>query len=203
MNYLAHLLLAENTDESLLGNLMADFVKGSAHLALPPGIQRGIRLHRRVDAFTDSHPLVQRSIARISPRWGWFSGIILDVYFDYLLAADWQRYSTVALRDFIDHAYAVMQRHLDILPEEMREAVTRIIGDDRLMSYSQLDGIAHALTRISDRLRKRTSRPDVRLEEALPDLALHHGALRDNFREFFPELIRHVEKVRQEEVIPN
>jgi acyl carrier protein phosphodiesterase len=159
MNYLAHLFLADGTAESLIGNLMADFVKGNAHLALPPAVRRGIRLHRRVDAFTDTHPAVQRSIARISPRWGWFSGVILDVYFDYLLAADWERYAAVSLRDFIDHVYTALRQHHDLLPEEMREVVARIIGEDRLMSYSRLDGIAQALARISDRLRKRTSRP--------------------------------------------
>jgi acyl carrier protein phosphodiesterase len=199
MNYLAHLYLADGTDESLLGNLMADFVKGNAHLTMPAGIRRGIRLHRRVDAFTDSHPDVQRGIARISPRWGWFSGIILDVYFDYLLTRDWERYASVPLRDFVDHVYAVLRRHRERLPDPMREAVGHIVGEDRLMSYSRLDGIADALTRISARLRQRTSRPEIRLQEAMPDLAEHHPALREDFRSFFPELIRHVEQVWQEE----
>jgi acyl carrier protein phosphodiesterase len=199
MNYLAHLYLADGTDESLIGNLMADFVKGNAHLALPAGVRRGIRLHRRVDAFTDTHPVVQRSIARISPRWGWFSGIILDVYFDHLLTLDWGRYSAVPLRDFVDGVYAVLRRHLDLLPEPMREVVARMVSEDRLTSYARLDGIAQALARISDRLRKRSSRPDIRLEEAMPDLAEHHEALRADFRDFFPELIRHVEQLRQEE----
>jgi acyl carrier protein phosphodiesterase len=199
MNYLAHLYLADGTDESLLGNLMADFVKGNASQALPAGVRRGIRLHRRVDAFTDTHPAVQRGIARISPRWGWFSGIILDVYFDYLLTQDWERYAAVPLRDFVDHVYAVLRRHRETLPDSMREVVGHLVGEDRLMSYSRLDGIARALARISDRLHKRTSRPEIRLEEAMPDLAEHHEALRENFRSFFPELIRHVEQLRQAE----
>ena len=47
MNYLAHLFLSEGTPESLIGNLLGDFVKGSAVNVYPEEIIKGIDLHRK------------------------------------------------------------------------------------------------------------------------------------------------------------
>src|SRR5690242_14634083 len=58
MNHLAHLFLAAPTAESLIGNLAGDFVKGRIGDRFPPAIADGIAQHRRIDAFTDSHPSV-------------------------------------------------------------------------------------------------------------------------------------------------
>ena len=73
-----------------------------------------------MDAFTDRHPVVQRSIARIGPTWGWFSGILIDVYYDHLLALDWDRYSDVPLRAFVDRAHGVIRDHAEFMPEPAR-----------------------------------------------------------------------------------
>ncbi|MGZ7081297.1 MAG: ACP phosphodiesterase, partial [Thermoanaerobaculia bacterium] len=58
MNYLAHLFLAGDSAESMIGNLAGDFVKGVLHDRFPPAITAGIVMHRKIDAFTDSHPQV-------------------------------------------------------------------------------------------------------------------------------------------------
>ncbi len=56
MNHLAHLFLAGDSAESLIGNLSGDFVKGILGDRFSPGIREGIAQHRSIDAFTDSHP---------------------------------------------------------------------------------------------------------------------------------------------------
>ena len=57
MNFLAHLFLAEPTDESRIGGILADFTVGrieELRKRYGPGIARGIQRHRDIDRFTDS-----------------------------------------------------------------------------------------------------------------------------------------------------
>jgi acyl carrier protein phosphodiesterase len=88
MNYLAHLFLAGDDAESLIGNLAGDFVKGALHDRFTPAIRQGIVKHRRIDAFTDSHPSVAAFRRVLIPEHGHWSRVIADVFFDYFLAAD-------------------------------------------------------------------------------------------------------------------
>lgn len=188
MNYLAHLFLAEPTPESMLGNVLADFVKGRAVDALPPAVREGVLLHRQVDRFTDTHPVTNRSIARIHGRWGWYSGILIDVFYDHYLALDWDRYSPQSLREFIDNAYEVLLANRPLMPAAMQAVMQRIVRDDRLMSYRELDGIEQTLLRISRLIQRR----EAHLERAMNDLRQHFDALRGDFHDFFPELIAFV-----------
>jgi acyl carrier protein phosphodiesterase len=192
MNYLAHLYLAEHTPESLIGNLVADFVKGSDLSHLTPGIQRGIRLHRRVDSFTDSHPVVQRSIARISAKWGWFSGILIDVYYDHILATTWEEWSSESLRAFVDRVHQQLAEHVDLSPAAGSEMIGKLIESDRLFSYQTSEGIHDALFWLSRRIRERMPKREIQLEQAVPDLIENTHALTEDFREFFPDLSRAV-----------
>lgn len=197
MNYLAHLYLADPTPESLMGNLMADLVKGCdlSHLTL--GVEQGVRLHRRVDSFTDSHPVVQRSIRRISARWGWYSGILMDVYFDHILAMKWNRWSDVPLRTFVDRIHGSLTQSIDLAPEGGREMIGKLIETDRLYSYSTAEGIHEALFHLSRRIRERMPERDVHLEQAMPDLQANLPALTEDFEFFFPDLIRHVASIKE------
>src|SRR5262245_1455185 len=189
MNYLAHLYLSDGTPHSLLGNLLGDFVKGNNLIRFPEAVQRGIRLHRQVDSFTDSHPVVQRAITRISPRWGWFSGIILDVWFDHILAANWDRHSRVSLRAFTDEVNQILMSQTHLMPDDARERLTCVVRNDRLFSYARLDGIFAALKSISERIRERMPRKPVYLEDAIPDLCALQDDLAADFDDFFPELV--------------
>jgi len=80
MNWLAHLFLSEKTPDSLMGNLLPDFLRNAELQALPREFDRGIRLHRIVDAFTDSHPVVLQSRRRLSPPYRRYAGIVVDMF---------------------------------------------------------------------------------------------------------------------------
>lgn len=189
MNFLAHLYVSDPTPDAMIGNVIADFVKGPDVARLPPAVRAGVRQHRLVDAFTDRHPLVQRSITRISGKWGWFSGIILDVYFDHLLARDWHLYSAEPLREFADRAYAVIRQTRPFLPPEEHWLPDRFTADDRLVRYATRGGIRDALARVSLRVAARIPKRAVPLEDAMPDLLAADAALAADFHAFFPELI--------------
>ena len=89
MNWLAHLHLSEPTSAFRLGNVLPDLVPARDLANLPEAFQRGIKCHHRIDAFTDAHPKFRQSVARLSPRFRRFGGIIVDVFYDHFLAVNW------------------------------------------------------------------------------------------------------------------
>lgn len=186
MNYLAHAFLSDSHPESLLGNLMADFIKGRMTDALSDGIQAGVRLHRRIDAFTDAHPVFVRSCDRIRGRWRRYSGILMDMFYDHFLAAEWPVYSDRSLREFADHVYDVLRDHAAKLPEPMRHAAERMIHYDWLVSYADLEKLEVSLNRLS----RRSRNAELHLDTAMADLREHYSSLKSDFHAFFPELVR-------------
>jgi len=186
VNYLAHLLLADQTAESLIGNLAGDFVKGRIADHVPPGIAAGIRHHRRVDAFTDSHPSVAAFRRVLIPEHGHYARVIADVFFDHFLAIDFTRYSSEPLDGFLRRVYAEIDPHIDELPGRLRVVYPRMRDGGWLESYQSLEGIRLALGGISHRLSRRPElAPAVRfLEDRETRVELERL-----FHEFFPEVM--------------
>lgn len=100
MNYLAHIFLSGSNRKVQLGNFVGDAVKGSSYKNYPPDIAKGIQLHRAIDDYTDHHPAVCEVVHRLQPEFGRYSGVLLDIYFDYLLASRFESFSGVSLRRF-------------------------------------------------------------------------------------------------------
>ena len=183
MNHLAHAFLAADTAESLIGNLAGDFFKGpiARH---DPRLREAIRFHRRVDSFTDSHAAVSASKKRIAQPFGHYSGIIIDVYYDHLLAGMWREFSDEPLEDFAARTYRTLQQHPELIPPVFASSLPRMIDDDWLVRYRTEQGVSRALYFLSRRLRKAPP-----LHESLELLALHREALQEDFLSFFPHLI--------------
>src|SRR5262245_32979021 len=144
MNFLAHLYLSDGSDEGLLGGLMGDFVKGPLDDRYPPAVMRGIAQHRRIDTFTDAHPVVLRSKARVSAERRRFAGIMVDMFYDHFLARDWARFADEPLDTFSGRVYDLLARHHDRLPERLRRMAPYMIRGDWLGSYAQVDSIGDA-----------------------------------------------------------
>jgi acyl carrier protein phosphodiesterase len=191
MNYLAHLYLAEDNPESLLGNFLGDFVKGSTMDFYNEGIRCGIMLHRQVDAYTDSHPTVTTSKALISPLNRRYASIAIDIFYDHFLACQWQRYSRISLESFARKIYQILEDHRAILPTSLQKALPNIVARNVLLSYADLDGISRTLDRLSRRIRRENH-----LGDAIADLVANYDLLASHFHSFFPDLIDFVERSR-------
>jgi acyl carrier protein phosphodiesterase len=187
MNLLAHAILSPSDRGILVGNLIADWVKGRARHALPDDLRAGMQLHRRIDTFTDTHPLVDHCAALLSEKWGRYSTILVDIFFDHILAADWPRHSETPLPIFAAETYATLAAYQHVLPERCNHAICAMIMDDWFTSYATLDGIRLTLTRMSVRLRH-----DIELAPAVDDFFHHRLAFEKAFGIFFPELRRHI-----------
>ena len=183
MNYLAHLYLAEQSRQGLLGSLLGDFVKGRLDDRFPETVRRGIVLHRAIDTFTDAHPLHLESRNRIGRQRRRYAGIIIDVCYDHFLCRRWTDYSRESLACFSARVYEVLREHRNQLPERLRRIAPHMIADDWLGSYAELDNVGRALDGIARRIRR--SNP---LAGALTEIEANYAALDDDFRRFFPEL---------------
>jgi acyl carrier protein phosphodiesterase len=194
VNWLAHVFLSEASIEFQLGNLLADVVRGPERAALSADFVRGAACHKAIDAFTDAHPVVKRSRARIGGEHRRFSGILIDVFYDYCLARNWTVYSSVALDAYTAAFYASARPHLMELPPDARTMLERIMQHDLLGSYARVDGVEHALRRISSYLNSRWNK-QLTLERSVGDLLTYEAQFVADFREFFPLLQAHVARL--------
>ena len=188
MNFLAHMHLAEPTPDAIIGNVIADLIRAPDFAALPESIQAGVRTHRRIDGYTDSHPAVQTSIRRISAEWGWFSGIVIDIYYDHILATTWPTFSDESLRDFADRMYDVLQHATPYVDAGGRQFLTKMRETDRLVQYGTVEGITDTLARVSERIAVRIPKRALPLQDAVPQLVSLRGELGEDFARFYPEL---------------
>ncbi len=185
MNYLAHLYLAERSTDSLIGNLLGDFVKGRLRGQYNAAIMQGIALHRKIDTFTDAHAITRSSRKLISPGRRRFAGIIVDLGYDHFLARHWHRYTDVELSSFVREVYRTLEHRSSILPDNLQHLLPRMTSEDWLNSYKDLSGIASALDRISMRFKRTNS-----LMGSVEEIERHYECLQGQFLEFFPQVIR-------------
>jgi len=188
MNYLAHIYLSGDSDEIILGNFIADFVKGNKYLNYPEQVAFGIRLHRSIDLFTDQHPDVRKCIDLVRPGYGRYAGIVIDVFFDHFLAANWNKYSDYTLRQFSKHAHAVFLSNFMLLPMRVKQFLPFLIQNKRLESYAHRENMVQVLEIMS----RRTSLP-ANSEWAMQILNQEYDQFEALFRSFFAELIEYVE----------
>lgn len=154
MNFLAHLWLAERSNTSFAGAILGDIVRGSDLSAYPDDIAAGIRLHRRVDVLTDSHPRIVALRARYPQGVRRYAGILFDLVCDHALALDWQQYDSEPLPDFcLRSATAVAQAG-----EWFTLAGARVPDAENfsqlLLSYAEPQGIDRAIRRTAQRMRR-------------------------------------------------
>lgn len=189
MNWLAHLYLSEPNTAFRIGNLLPDLVPASALSGLSPDMLRGVKQHRQIDAFTDTHSVVRRSISRVNPDFRRFGGILVDVFYDHFLARHWQSFSPIPLHAFTAEIYDSFDRYSLEIPSEALLHLKHIRESDWLYAYREIDGIWAALSRLGLRLRR-----PVPLGNAISVLRDNYDDLDEDFSAFFPEIISHLQQ---------
>ena len=187
MNYLAHFYLSNYDENLIIGNYIADDVKGKAYLDYPEQIQKGILLHRKIDDFTDNHDTVLNSKNLIRHHQNKFTPVVMDVFYDYFLAKDWRDHSTDELKDFTAYVYKILFKNIRTLPFKSQVRLPFMAKSDWLYNYREINGINKALTGLS----KRSNYPN-NMSQAHLILKEKEEALNEDFNLFFPELIDYV-----------
>ncbi len=193
MNHLAHLFLAGPSADSLIGNLAGDFVKGVLGDRFPPAIRAGIVQHRRIDAFTDSHPASGAFRRVIAADHGHYARVIADMFIDHFLALRFDEYAGEPLEAFLDRTFATLDPHVESLTGLLRVVYTRMRDEQWLLSYREIDGIRTALTNMSRRFSRRPE-----LASATRHLVESRAELERRFEQFFPEVIEYARSLRYE-----
>lgn len=182
MNFLAHLWLAGDDDDLRLGAMLGDFLRGTpGALDLPPGLRRGILLHRFIDQYVDSLPELAHLRQSFPDPFRRYGGIILDLAFDHELARRWEEFSSESLEDFDRGVRDLLARHAEFVPEDLRRFMRYADRRGLFAAYRDESEVLHSLRGIGRRL----SRPNPlhRVAEVWPDM---RGAFRSGFATVFP-----------------
>lgn len=183
MNYLAHALLSHQDPELLLGNFIADHLRGNDFSAFPEGVVKGIRMHREIDRFTDDHPLFKKSKRLFYTNFEKYSGILVDIYFDHLLASDFKSFHTEELKDFNSRIYQVYTDYRNLMPESSSRFLSYLLQNNLYQQYASLEGITRVLGHLSHRIGHQ-----VELQASAGDFTKHQTELSRHFKAFMPEL---------------
>ncbi len=192
MNFLAHLYLSGDNEELILGNFIADMVKGKQIEKFSPGIVKGIMLHRKIDSFTDKHEVVFKSKRRLRSKYRHYSPVIVYMYYDHFLARNWTDYSKTPIDNFMSNSYNVLMVNYLILPKRAKKILPFMISSNWLVNYANFDKLQKNFEGLARRTPFKSG-----MENAVKDLVANYNEFRDEFREFFPDLIDYVERLKR------
>ena len=154
MNFLAHAFLVGDEPALIVGGVLGDWIKGPLPGVLPEDLAQGVALHRAIDSHAETHPAFRRSRARVGAARRRYSGVLVDIFYDHLLARDWASYHDESLPAFCSGVYRLIGERLDDIPAAARPAMALMASEAWLQSYSDLAGIADVLVRMSRRARQ-------------------------------------------------
>jgi acyl carrier protein phosphodiesterase len=187
MNYLVHFFMAGDDDELRVGNLLGDFVKGRverfAHPGLTERLRLGIQMHRTIDAFSDRHPAVHRSKRILTPDYGLLSAVIVDVFYDHVLARRWSDFDPRPLPVYTQDIYRTLRSNLHRIPAALHPLINAMSQGDWLHGYARQRGIERALQGMAARRPVAAS-----IATAGRLLSEHFDRFSADFDEFLPDL---------------
>jgi len=189
MNFLAHIYLSGDSMEILIGNFIGDYVKGKKFTGYPEEVKQGIMLHRKIDSFTDSHAITRASKKVIAEKYGLYAGIVVDIFYDHFLSANWDLYSEMPLREYIHDRYRLLDSGFSIFPVGVKSWFPYFIKSNWLETYIHFEGLNMVFKRMS----YRTSLPD-HSDYAVNQLKENYNFLKENFIEFFADMREMVQK---------
>jgi len=183
MNFLAHLYLSQNNTNILIGNFIADHIRGNNFLMFSKEIQQGIFLHREIDTFTDAHEIVRKSKRRLHKRYRHYNGVIIDILYDHFLAKNWTNYSAIPLDIYTQGIYNLFTKKATELPVKSQQFITYMIEYDILYNYQFEDGIERVLKGMNNRTKGKSQ-----MDLAIEDLKELSPELENDFTLFFEDL---------------
>ena len=168
----------------MIGNFIADHIKGNNYDGFSKEIQQGIFLHREIDTFTDAHKVVRKSKRRLHERYGHYDGVIIDIFYDYFLAKNWSNYSAIPLDIYtktINHAFSKISKNL---PIKSQQFIKYMVEYNILFNYKNQEGIAKVLNGMNNRTKGKSQ-----MNLAIEDLMNLESDLESDFVIFFKDLI--------------
>jgi len=184
MNYLAHAYLSFENPEILTGNMISDFVKGKKQFDYPLPVQKGIKLHRAIDDFTDTHAATHELKSFFRPQYRLYSGAFADVVYDHFLANDIAQFNSEAdLKTFTENTYQLLEAHKEFFPVPFQKMFPYMKEYDWLYNYRHAWGIEKSFGGVVRRSAYLTE-SDIAFEV----FNTHYKAMQVCYNAFFPDL---------------
>lgn len=190
MNFLAHIFLSGEHPLVQLGNFIADSVKGRMTDFYGEEVRKGIILHRKIDDYTDHHPVFIRSKRRLGDGFGHYAGVLVDMIYDHFLAANWKKFHSTDLEVFSQRFYCLLNEHFELLPVRFQHMLPYMIKYNWLVSYSTLDGLGKILTQMDQRTLYRSN-----MRNALPNIKANYKDYEMDFFEFFLDISNYLKEI--------
>jgi acyl carrier protein phosphodiesterase len=183
MNYLAHIYLSGTNEKLLIGNFIADSLKGADWKNYDDEVQKGIKLHHAIDKFTDTHHVVKKSKKRLWERYRHYNAVIVDIFYDHFLAANWKVHHNQDLGDFVDNTYNLLKKNHSMLPTNIQFLLKHMIKNNWLYNYQFVQGIENVMYGMSQRTSFNSG-----MENSTEDLIKYYEEFSVEFDSFFPLL---------------
>lgn len=145
MNFLGHIYLTPDNDQLLLGNFIADSVKGDPYRQYPKAIADGIKLHRAIDSYTDKHPLVKQGVQRFRATQKKYASVVIDVVYDHVLADNWHLFHDEELLGFTQSTYTKLEKQQNDFPEPVKRYFPYMKQQNWLYNYQYEWGLLKSL----------------------------------------------------------
>lgn len=168
---------------------MSDGIRGNDYLNFPEEIQKGIILHRHIDTFTDAHPIYRKSKHRLHKKYGHYSGVIMDIFYDHFLAKNFSNYSNIPLKKFSEDFYHVLDTNFGILTPRFQKILPILKEENWLLMYATIEGISHILYNMDRRTRLRS-----KMQFSVEELKLFYTEFETEFTLFFAEMENFVKR---------
>ena len=177
----------------MIGNFIADHIRGNNYESFSKEIQQGIFLHREIDTFTDAHKIVRKSKRRLHARYRHYDGVIIDIFYDYFLAKNWSDYSEIPLDVYTNSIYSLFDEIKLNLPAKSQPFIKYMIEYNILFNYKYKDGIEKVLNGMNRRTKGKSQ-----MNLAIEDLRNLEAELEEDFTLFFKDLIAHANQKTKE-----
>lgn len=193
MNFLGHIFLTGKNKELLLGNFMADSIKGNSYLNYPEPIQKGVLLHRFIDSYTDEHPAFRNSTSKLHADFSHYSGVLVDVFYDHFLAKNWDDFHNTPLKEFAQDFYTKIQRQYEEMTPSMQYIFPHMKNNNWLLRYPSIEGIQTTLTEMSVRIGRQYG-----LEKSVRNLQKDYSFFYQDFQEFITDILLATKEKKEE-----
>ena len=183
MNYLAHIYLSGDNEIVTIGNFIADGIKGRSINDYSIHIQKGIKLHRSIDHFTDTHDIVKQSKKKLWKRYRHYNAVIVDIFYDHFLAKNWSNYHSTDLKEFTNNSYSIFEKNISLFPAKMRHFFSHMVKHDWLYNYQFIEGIKTVMRGMAARTTHNSG-----MEHSTEELVKYYDEFAYEFESFFPLL---------------
>ena len=126
--------------------MISDFVKGKKQFNYPDSIQKGIRLHRAIDQFTDEHESTAAIKSIFRSDYGLYASPISDVVYDYFLANDKTEFPSLKdLMNFAQSTYRLLHTRKQWMGERFGTMFPYMEMQNWLYFYHTKEGIRNSM----------------------------------------------------------